>query len=96
MRIDNQFGMTVLYPKSDKFKLREKNTEEEAYYDVVYLGKFRTSDEYEEVSIYEIEGYDMELVNLKSEIDDLSAVSDEQDALIIELATQVAILNLTL
>ncbi len=96
MRIDNQFGMTVLYPKSDKFKLREKNAEEEAYYDVVYLGKFRTPDEYEEVSIYEIEGYDMELVNLKSEIDDLSAVSDEQDALIIELATQVAILNLTL
>lgn len=96
MRVDNTFGMTVLYPKSDRFKLRKKDAAEEVFYDVVYLGKFSSPDEYEEISIYEIEGYTEEIINIKSNIDDLSAVSDEQDALIIELATQVAILNLTL
>ena len=96
MRVDNTFGMTVLYPKSDRFKLRKKDAAEEVFYDVVYLGKFSSPDEYEEISIYEIEGYTEEIINIKSNIDDLNAVSDEQDALIIDLATQVAILNLTL
>lgn len=96
MRVDNSFGMTVLYPKSDRFKLRKKDAAEEVFYDVVYLGKFASPDEYEEVSIYEIEGYNEEISNIKSNIDDLNSVSDEQDALIIDLATQVAILNLTL
>ena len=96
MKVDNTFGMTVLYPKSDRFKLRKKDAAEEVFYDVVYLGKFSSPDEYEEISIYEIEGYNEEIINIKSNIDDLNAVSDEQDALIIDLATQVAILNLTL
>lgn len=96
MKMDNQFGMTILYPESDKYKLKRKDSEEEVYYEVVYLGKFSSPDEYEDVSIYQIDDYEEELINIKTSIDDLNSVSDEQDVLIIELATQLAILNLTL
>ena len=80
MILKRECGMTILYPKSQYHKLRKKDSEEEALYDVVYLGKFASPDEYEDVSM----------------VEEYEARFDEQDALIIELATQMAILNLTL
>lgn len=80
MKISFKCGMFILHPESKYHKLRKKNSDEEALYDVVYLGKFASPDEYEDVSM----------------VDEYEARFDEQDALIIELATQMAILNLTI
>ncbi len=77
MKTSYECGMLILHPKSQYHKLRKIG--EEALYDVVYLGKFASPDEYEDVSM----------------VDEYEARFDEQDALIIKLATQMAILNLT-
>lgn len=96
MQVKYQNGIFILYPKSNKYKLKKKDSDEEVYYEVVYLGKFSNPNEYEDISIYQIEGYEEELINIKSDIDVLNDISNEQDTLIIDLAAQLAILKLTL
>lgn len=95
MIINKTSGVTILRPSSNKFKLRKNDSDEEVFYDIVYLSNNSNPDAYEEISIYEIEGYEPEMIEVKTDIDNLTQIINEQESLIIELTTQLAILNLT-
>ena len=98
-------GLRVIKPSDNQHKLRGYNTtfDEEGneivdYYDVVYLSKFQNQHDYYEVSIYDIEGYEFpnELAEFEAKLAKKNEEDDERDSLIIDLATEVAIMQLTL
>lgn len=83
---NNEYQITILYPQSIDYKIRKIGTDE--IYNVVYLGKFASPNEYEDISVMVLE--------CGTDIKQLNEICDQQDAIIIELYTQIAIMQLTL
>lgn len=82
----------------DKYHRIMKYGDDESYYEVVYLGKYQSKDDYYEVSVFEIEGFDYpdESYKVEYEMIQKQKEDDERDAIIVELATQLAIMQLTM
>ena len=98
-------GLRVIRPSDNQHKLRsyESRQDEEGneivdYYDVVYLSKYQDKHDYYEVSIYDIDGYEFpnELAQFEAQLSQKQQEDDERDRLIIDLATELAIIQLTI
>lgn len=90
-------GLRMLRAK-DKYHRIMRHDNNEAYYEVVYLSIYQSKDEFYEVSVFDIEGFEYpdESFKIESDLIQKSKEDDERDAMIIELATQLAILQLTM
>lgn len=90
MILEEKNGLRILTPQSSRYIIHIKATD--TYHEKVYLGKTATLDEFEEIDKLTLEQFDRNEVILN----EVAETQDEQDSLIIDLATQIAILNLTL
>ena len=102
MILEEKNGLRTLTPKSSRYIIHIKATD--TYHEKVYLGKYATLDEFEEIDKLTLDEYDKDEVILneitekvtEKVTEKIAETQDEQDSLIIDLATQIAILNLTL
>lgn len=98
MILEEKNGLRILTPQSSRYIIHIKATD--TYHEKVYLGKHTTLDEFEEIDKLTLEQYDKNEVILneitEKVTEKVAETQDEQDSLIIDLATQIAILNLTL
>jgi len=88
MILEEKDGLRILKPKSSRYIIHIKATD--TYHEKVYLGNNATLDEFEEVDKLTLEQYDKNEVLLQEQME----ISNEQDRLIIELVTELAILKL--
>lgn len=102
MRLEDNGVIRKLYP-DEGCRLYSIKTNQ--YYEVVYLGKFDSVDNYKDVPIEEPEPptedeIDEKILATKEELEahigEANNVNDEQDGIIIELATQLSIIQLSL
>lgn len=71
MKLENKDNLIVLYPE-ENFKLYSQ--ESNSYYDVVYLGKYDKVENYIEINIDDIEGYEP-----KKEVDKINKKIEEME-----------------
>lgn len=97
MKYTENNGLRSLRAK-DKYHRIMKHGNDESYYEVVYLSRYGSIDDYYEVSVFEIEGFEYpdDSYKVEYEIIKKQEEDDERDAIIIELATQLAIMQLTM
>lgn len=88
MKLEERGTLRILTPEVGH-KLYSVKTNE--YYTKVYLGKFDSIDNYREM-------VDEEYVDIDvaTELKENQSINDEQDNMIIELATELAIIQLTM
>lgn len=91
MKYEEINGLRILTAQDERHKIKRKETGE--YFEKVYLGKYENVEDYCDISIYEIQGYNDDVGELKATIDERQ---DEMDMIIINLSTELAILKLTL
>ena len=91
MKYEEINGLRILTAQDERHKIKRKETGE--YFEKVYLGKYENVEDYCDISIYEIQGYNDDVGELKATIDERQ---DEMDMMIINLSTELAILKLTL
>jgi hypothetical protein len=90
MKIQEIDNLKILTPESDEHILY--NIKTNSYFQKVFLGVNDSVDNYRDISKAELENNNK---TVKDAIDELMARNDELDILIIELAAQLAILQLT-
>lgn len=97
MRYSESNGIRIIRAK-DKYHRIMKHGDDKTYYKAVSLGKHASKDDYYEVSVFEIDGFEYPDDSYKVEYEMLQKQKedDERDAIIIELATQIAIMQLTM
>lgn len=97
MRYSESNGIRTLRAK-DKYHRIMKHGDDQSYYKMVNLGKYTSIDTYYEVSVFEIDGFEYpdDSYKVEYEMYQKQKEDDERDALIIELATQIAIMQLTM
>ena len=90
MILEEKNGLRILTPQSSRYIIHIKATD--TYHEKVYLGKHTTLDEFEEIDKLTLEEYDKNEVIFNV----IEEAQNEQDSMIIELATEIAIIQLTL